>query len=72
MTIKISRSAIDATISVYRDKHHCGMVFCPTRGPALPNHPNSTDYLASPWTDSVPQQSFGNEAAAIAYLVECA
>lgn len=70
MTTKTIRSDIDATISVYRDNHHCGRVFCPTRGPALPNYPNLTDYLASPWTDAVPEQPFDNEAAAVAYLVE--
>jgi hypothetical protein len=60
--IRAIRSDINATISVYRDEHYCGIVFCPTPG-------NPPEYLASPWTDAVVQRAFSDEIGAIDYLV---
>jgi hypothetical protein len=61
-SINVIRRDLDATLSVYRGQHWCGMVFCPTQGAP-------SDYLASAWTDAVPQQSFTAEADAVDYLV---
>lgn len=61
--ITTNRYSFDATISVYRGNHHCGMVFCPIADGGR------SDYLASPWTDDIAQQTFNAEADAIDYLV---
>lgn len=61
--ITANRYFFDATISIYRSNHHCGIVFCPT------SDGGRVDYLASPWTDAVAQQTFNAEADAIDYLV---
>lgn len=62
MKTTVNRYDTDATATVYRGSHYCGMVFCPALG-------GRSDYLASAWTDAVPQQAFGTEAEAIDYLV---
>lgn len=62
MKIRINRYSFDATATVYRGSHHCGVVFCPIEG-------GRTDYLASPWTSGIGQHSFSTEAEAIDYLV---
>lgn len=61
--IPTNHYAFDATISVYRGNHHCGMVFCPIADGGR------SDYLASPWTDAVAQRTFSEEAEAVSYLV---
>ena len=60
--ITINRYEFDATATVYRGAHYCGVVFCPIEG-------GRSDYLASPWTDAMAQIAFATEVEAIDYLV---
>ena len=66
MAITVIRRQIDATISVYRDEHHCGLIFCPCDGC------QHNDYFASPWTADIAQRAFATDAEAIDYLVRVA
>ena len=53
---------IDNTITVYRDNHYCGTIFCPVDGVGR-------FWLANPWTADVAQATFETEETAVAYLV---
>lgn len=54
---------VDATVTVYRDDHYCGMVFAPCLG-------GHSGYIASAWRADIPLKTFANQGDAVNYLVE--
>ncbi len=61
MTLTIIRRDLDATLSVYDDNRHLGLVYCPIPG-------RSTKYEAMDDTGARAAKAFATEAEAIAYL----